>query len=273
MYVIKSSGEFEKFDFRKIKRTCIRAGCSNSLASKIAREVERKAYDGISTRDVLKLTLSLLKKYNLHAVAARYDLKGALFRIGPAGFAFEDLLSEILKEYGYSTKVRTIMKGLCVSHEVDVIATKDDASCMIECKYHNIQGIYTGLKEALYTYARFLDLKDGQSGKKLKQPWLVCNTKFSDDAIQYAKCKDMRLIGWNYPTKEGLQSLIESKKLYPVTMLLNMDAESLGKMVASDLILAVDLVRNPIGELNNLTKIPIKKLKVLSEEARKIISG
>lgn len=30
---------------------------------------------------------------------------------------------------------------------------------MIECKFHNVP-IYTGLKEVMYTYARFLDVKD-----------------------------------------------------------------------------------------------------------------
>ena len=54
------------------------------------------------------------------------------------------------------------MKGKCASHEIDVIADKGDSlRYMIECKYHNSQGIYTGLKEALYTHARFLDLNNG----------------------------------------------------------------------------------------------------------------
>jgi len=276
MFVVKASGEFEKFDSNKIKRTCMRAGCTEDLAAKIAREVEKKSYDGISTREVLRITISLLRKWKHPTVAARYDLKGAIFRLGPAGFVFEELVGEILKEYGYYTKVHSILKGMCVSHEIDVIATKDNNNYMIECKYHNIPGIYTGLREALYTYARFLDLKDGfkmGSARDFKQPWLVCNTKFSEDAIQYASCKGMKMIGWNYPENQGLQYLIESKKLYPVTMLIDLDSDSLDKLAVANLILALDLLRFPLNELNKITKISIKKLKILSDEAKKIIYG
>ena len=272
MFVVKASGEFEKFDSNKIKRTCIKAGCTEELANKIAREVEKKSYDGISTRDILHITLSLLKKTRPEA-AARYDLKGSIFRLGPAGFIFEELVGEIFKEYGYTTKVHSIIRGLCVSHEIDVIATKDNSNYMIECKYHNIPGIYTGLREALYTYARFLDLKDGfKAGisRDFKQPWLVCNTKFSDDAIHYASCKGMKMIGWNYPENQGLQYLIESKKLYPVTMLRDLDTDSLDKLASVNLILVLDLLRIPLKELNKITKISLKKLKILVDEAKKI---
>jgi hypothetical protein len=274
MQVVKASGEFEKFNPYKIKRTCIKAGCTEEMANRIVREVEKKAYDGISTRDILKITLSLLKR-DRPEVAARYDLKGSIFRLGPAGFIFEELAGEIFKEYGYETKVHSILKGLCVSHEVDIVAAKDGENYMVECKYHNIPGIYTGLREALYTYARFLDLKDGSkigSVRDFKQPWLVCNTKFSDDAIQYASCKGMRLIGWNYPHDQGLQYLIESKKLYPITMLMGLDADSLERLVSANFILALDLLRVPFKELLNATKISQKKLRILIDDAKLICS-
>lgn len=275
MWVTKASGEKEKFDPVKIKRTCLRAGASTDLASKISREVERKAYDGISTRDVLRITLSLLKK-SKPVIAAKYDLKGAIFRLGPAGFVFEQYVGEIFKEYGYSTKVHSIVRGACVSHEIDVIATKGEDNFMIECKYHNIPGIYTGLKEVLYTYARFLDLQDGFKagiGREFKQPWLVCNTKFSDDAIQYANCKGMRMIGWNYPKDNSLEQLIETKKLYPITMLRNLDTNSLDKLASSNLVLLFDLLRTSIKELNSVTKIPLKRLREFVESANKIINS
>ena len=269
MYVVKASGETEKFDPNKIKRTCLKAGASEELANKIVKEVEKKVYDGISTHDILHIALSLLKKEK-PMVAARYDLKGAIFRLGPAGFTFEHLIGEIFKEYGYSTKVHSILRGACVSHEIDIIITKNDDNYMAECKYHNIPGIYTGLREALYTYARFLDLNDGfKKGlcRKFNQPWLVCNTKFSEDAIQYANCKDMRLIGWNYPESQGLEYIIEKNKLYPITMLRSLDTESLEKLANANLVLIKDLVNANIKELSELTKINKNKLKILSDEA------
>jgi Holliday junction resolvase len=270
MWIVKASGETEKFDSEKIKRTCMKAGASEELANKIAKEVENKSYDGISTKEILHIALSLLKKEK-PMVAARYDLKGAIFRLGPAGFTFEHLVAEIFKEYEYGTKVHTIIRGGCVSHEIDIIATKENNNYMVECKYHNIPGVYTGLREALYTYARFLDLQDGfKSGlcRKFNQPWLVCNTKFSEDAVQYANCKDMRLIGWNYPANQGLEYMIEKNKLYPITMLRKLDGESLEKLANANLLLIKDLVRINIKEISEITKIPKNKLKILSDEAR-----
>lgn len=274
MWVVKASGETEKFDPSKIKRTCLRAGASEELADKIVKEVTNKSYDGISTKEILGIALKLLSREKPN-IAARYDLKGAMFRLGPAGFVFEHFIGEVFKEYGYQTKVHNILKGYCVSHEVDVVATREK-SYMIECKYHNLQGIYTGLREVLYTYARFLDLCEGSKSnfcQKFEQPWLVCNTKFSDDTVQYARCKGIRLIGWSYPQDNSLENLIEGKKLYPITMIRSLDADSIDKLASASFILAVDLLRIPLRELNSITKIPLRKLKIFSDEANKVCYG
>jgi Holliday junction resolvase len=275
MWVVKASGETEEFDLNKIKRTCLKAGAPQSLANKIARDVEKRSYDGISTKEILHSTLKLLEKQKPF-IAARYDLKGAIFRLGPAGFAFEHLVAEILKEYGFKTKVHSMINGFCVQHEVDVVATKKNKSYMIECKYHNLPGIYTGLREALYTYARFLDLKNGSKEglcQKFEQPWLICNTRFSDDAIQYSKCIGLRLIGWGYPEVKNLREMIEKRRLYPITMLRKLDKESQEKLSISGLVLISDLIKISIRELNKITKIPVKKLRILVNEAEGICYG
>jgi Holliday junction resolvase len=272
MWIVKASGETEKFDPEKIKRTCLKAGASEKLAERIAKEVKKRSYNGISTKQILQITLSILNKEKPY-VAARYDLKGAMFRLGPAGFIFEHFIGEILKEYGYKTKIHNILKGYCVSHEVDVVASEGNKNYMIECKYHNLSGIYTGLKEVLYTYARFLDLLDGAkqgSCQNFEQAWLVCNTKFSEDTIQYAECKGVKLIGWNYPKGNSLEDLIEKKKLYPVTMIRSLDGDSLDKLASSNFVLTLDLIRNSLKELNSITKIPLKKLKNFADEANRI---
>jgi len=275
MWVVKASGETEEFDLNKIKKTCLRAGASQSLTNKIAREVENRSYNGISTKEILHITLNLLGKQKPF-IAARYDLKGAIFRLGPAGFAFEHLVAEILKEYGFKTKVHSMINGFCVQHEIDIIATKKNKNYMIECKYHNLPGIYTGLREALYTYARFLDLKNGSKEslcQEFEQPWLVCNTRFSDGAIQYSKCIGLKLIGWNYPEVKSLREMIEKKRLYPITMLRKLDRQSQEKLATSGLVLINDLIKISIKELNKITKIPVKKLRILVNEAKGISYG
>lgn len=275
MWVIKASGETEEFDLNKIKRTCLKAGASKTLANKIAREVEKRSYDGISTKEILHITLNLLGKQKPF-IAARYDLKGAIFRLGPAGFAFEHLVAEILKEHGFKTKVDSMINGFCVEHEIDIIATKKTKSYMIECKYHNLPGIYTGLREALYTYARFLDLKNGSKEglcQKFEQPWLVCNTRFSESTIEYSKCIGLKLIGWDYPKIKSLREMIEKKRLYPITMLRKLDKESQEKLATAGLVLIKDLIEISIKELNKITKIPVKKLRILVNETKGIYHG
>jgi len=272
MKVIKTTGEIEEFNREKIIRTCLRAGATRELAERIVREVERKSYDGIPTRKILRMIIKLLKKELPH-VAARYDLKGSIFRLGPAGFTFEQYVSEILKEYGYSTKTNSIIRGASVKHEIDIVASKKGKKYMIECKYHNMPGIYTGLKVALYTYARFLDLRDGWKrglSQQFNQAWLICNTKFSEDAIQYANRKRLRLIGWKCPSNHSLEIMIEEKKLYPITILRSLDRRSQDKLASVGLILAIDLIRKDMRELNQMTGIGIKKLNILVEEAKKI---
>ena len=274
MEVVKTTGEMEEFNSEKIIKTCLRAGASTELAEEIARKVETKSYDGIPTRKILRMTIKLLKKELPH-VAAKYDLKGAIFRLGPAGFTFEHYISEILKEHGYATEKNLTIRGACVNHEIDVVVSKEGKNYMIECKYHNMPGIYTGLKVALYTYARFLDLKDGWKRglcKEFNQAWLICNTKFSEDAIQYANHKNLKLIGWRYPENHGLETIIEEKKLYPITILRGLDEDSQKKLARIGLILAIDLTRRDPRELNRMTGIGMKRLDILAEEARRICS-
>jgi len=272
MRVVKTTGEVEEFNPEKIIRTCLRAGASRELAEKIVNKVERRSYDGIQTRKILRMVIKLLKKELPH-VAARYDLKGSIFRLGPAGFTFEQYVAEILREYGYKTKTNLIIRGASVKHEIDVVASKQNKNYMIECKYHNMPGIYTGLKVVLYTYARFLDLKDGWKrglSQQFSQAWLVCNTKFSEDAIQYANRKRLRLIGWKCPSNHSLEVMIGEKKLYPITILRSLDKGSQNKLASVGLVLAIDLIRKDIREINRMTGIGMKKLNVLVEEAKKI---
>lgn len=269
MFVTKASGEREEFQPDKIRSTCLRAGAPKWLADKIVKEVEKNVYDGIPTKTILKITLKLLEKEVPH-VAARYDLKGAIMRLGPAGFEFENLIAELLREYGYKTAVHTFVSTACAEHEIDIIAEKGDKRYMIECKYHNAPGVYTGLKEIMYTKERFDDLVDGYKKglcQKFDQPWLVCNTKFSDDAIRYAACKGILLLGWKYP-KENLKEMLEKKKLYPITVLRKLDSYSQKRLASAGLMFCKDLIQRDISELKNLTRIPTNRLKILIQETK-----
>ncbi len=280
MLVTKASGEQEEFSPEKLRQTCLRAGATERLADKVVAEVGKKMFEGISTKQILNIALFILDREMPH-VAAKYDLKGAIMRLGPAGYEFENLIGELLREYGYKTKVHSFVRGYCIGHEVDVIAEKAAGGAretgMIECKYHNASGIFSGVKDVLYTYARFEDLQQGVklSGIKFTRCWLVSNTKFSSDVIKYANCRKIILIGWKYPDKTdsrdknivpSLKKMLDEKKLYPITILRTIDRDSQEKLAAAGLMFCKDLIRNRMEKLEQ-TGINRRKLKELIKEA------
>ena len=273
--VVKSNGKVENFQPKKIIRTLRRAGASREAAKKVVKEIEGTLHDGITTKEILKLVKAKIQKEASH-VAMRYDLKGAIMRLGPAGFAFENFVSEILENYGYKTKLRSIIKGRCVRHEIDIIAEKsngDFVSIMIECKFHNLSGGSVDLKDALYTYARFLDLNEASElgkGDHFDEVWLVSNTSGSSDATKYAECRGMKLLCWRYPRGAGLEKMIEDKGLYPVTILLSADKETLDKLFSAGVVLAKDFIEQDISYLSK-TGLRKSKLEKLISEAEQLM--
>jgi hypothetical protein len=253
--VVKSNGEVEEFQPKKIIRSLLRAGASKETARKVVDEIEGTLYDGIPTKEILSRVKGMIPKEETQ-LAMRYDLKGAIMRLGPAGFPFENFVSEILENYGYKTKLRTILKGRCVRHEIDIIAEKmggNLARAMIECKFHNLLGGAVDLKDVLYTYARFLDLNEASAlgeGDRFDEVWLVSNTGASSDATKYANCRGMKLLCWRYPRGEGLERLIDKKGLYPVTILPSVDKETLDKLFSASVMLAKDFVTHDLSYLS-----------------------
>lgn len=287
MYIIKASGKKAKFNPGKIKKTCLRAGANKDLTDYIVGEVSRRVYDGMETRELLRLILRLLKQKD-PIVAVRYNLKKAMLDLGPTGFIFEEFMLRLLKIYNYQAWLPPLITGACVKHEVDIIAksrlkeknllTKQESGqgniYMIECKYHNRPGLRSSLKDVLYVWARFLDLCDAWCqgiGQKFNYPWLISNTKFSESAIQYARCKNIRLLGWQYPEGEGLECLIEEKKIYPVTILSSLDWETKEKLFSKKVVLCQDLLSVREEILRKRLMIKDKTIISLINEARSII--
>ena len=117
------------------------------------------------------------------ALKQRYQLKDSLMMLGPTGFMFENYVAEVLKCSGFKTKrIRCKVKGKCITHEIDLIVSAKNNRMLVECKHHSKQGRYTGLKESMYTHARFMD-----TSPHFDTECLVCNTKISAHAKKYAK--------------------------------------------------------------------------------------
>jgi hypothetical protein len=265
MFIVKASGEKEKFNKRKVERTARRAGASKSFAREVANKVSKEVHEGMSTKEILKIALKFLRKEK--AVAEKYSLKTALMQLGPTGFPFEHYFAKVLEHYGYKTKVGVFLKGKKVMQEIDILATKDNKINMIECKYHNAMGNNTDLKVAMYTYARFLDVK-----KYAQYPWLVTNTKCTHSAIAYASGVGLKVIGWSYPSEGNLQDLIEKKGLYPVTALLSVKGIIKDNLARAKISLVKEIADLSIDDLYKRTRISKETLIKIKKDAEDLIN-
>lgn len=256
MHVTKASGDSEKFDANKIYNSILTTGASKKLALETVKLVKSKHYNGITTKEILNIILQNLKKEP--GISQRYDLKKAIMSLGPSGFPFEEYIARILNHYDYETKINNYIKGKRITHEIDIIAKKQNIKYMIECKYHNELGTHTKLHVAMYTYARFLDVN------KFDIPWLVTNTKCVDEAIKYAKGVNLKITSWNYPKINSLRELIVKKDLYPITSISCVDDNIKEKLLSNDLVLAKDLMHLTNKELilkTGLNEMQINKIR------------
>lgn len=269
-YIIKSNGKKEIYNEEKIKSSIIKAGSSPEIAAETARTVTKKVKNNMSTDEIYNKTLSRLKVLE-PGVALKYSLKRAIMNMGPEGFAFEKYIAKILTEYGYSTEVGQFVNGYCVEHEVDVIAKREDKIYIVECKYHNSPGIKSDVKTALYIHSRFLDIKkahrEKDSGNHL-EAWLVTNTRCTSDAIKYASCVGLKIMAWHYPEVENLEYYIETKKLYPVSILSAINKKQKEILLDSGLILVKELENYRADDLARLIHVNHWHASKILNEAR-----
>lgn len=268
--ITKSTGDTAVFSIQKVAKSLRRAGASAGLANEIAAQVGKQIKPHMRTSDVHRIAFSLLKKNNERPLAARYSLKQAILALGPTGYPFERFVAELLKHHGYQTKVGVIMKGSCVNHEVDVVATKGSEQNIIECKFHNQIGYQTNVKVPLYVRSRFLDIerelkRTGHPGMQYV-PWIVTNTQFSKDAQRYGECMKMKLIGWRYPKAGGLEKLIEDTGLHPLTCLTTLTRAEKEGLLKKQIVLCNDA----IASADTMKQLGMSNAKIdrVVEEAR-----
>jgi len=246
----------------------MRAGASRDATKRIIKKVKGHIYRGVDTRDIYKMVLAALSEEKEGAVLKqRYQLKDAIMKFGTAGYVFENYVGEILKHSGFKIKkIRGKVRGKCIVHEIDLMVFDKNKRMLVECKYHSKHGVYTGLKESLYTHARFLDTKSYFDAE-----CLVCNTKVSNHAKKYAKCVGQQIISWRYPTNNSLENMIEKNHLYPITIL-NLNSKEIGIFLYYEIILAKNLLDYTEFELSKKTGINIKRIRNFQKLVQQIIS-
>ncbi len=241
--VLKANGELQTFREEKVLASIRRAGIPHHLQQQVLHHVKQKVYERIPTSEIYAHIIEYLGKSNAPYAKSSYSLKQSIMLLGPTGYPFEDFIAVILHAHGYHTRVRQILNGNCVKHEVDVVAVKKNTSIMVEAKFHNNSGARSDLQVVLYTKARFEDVRNKQH---LTQPWLVTNTKATSDAIAYAGCVGMHVVSWEHPAGESLRDMIEQFRLYPITILTSLTMEQKMKLLMSHLVVCRDILSNPL---------------------------
>lgn len=253
--IVKESGRHEAFDPEKLRFSLMHSGASEEATEEVLSHILPELHNGMTTGDIYRHAFSILAKIS-RPVARSYSLRRAVMQLGPSGFPFEDFVAEILKTKGFQCLTRQTVLGGCVPHEVDVVAYNEKKLIMVEAKFHNELGSKSDLKVVLYIKARFDDLKDnvfnyGGSNRKITEGWLVTNTKFSSTAIHYGVCKNMTLIGWNYPEVGNLQHMIQEQKLHPITCLTSLSQSEKKILLTAGVVLCSNIRQNPeiLGKL------------------------
>ena len=222
--IVKMNGETDDFSREKVIRSCERAGATHELCAQIADAVDAKVYDGMHTREVLKIIHSMLKVEDKSS-AVRYGLKDAISKLDPEFHEFEFFVARLLECEGYKTQrsPEPKVEGRCIDHEIDVVAKNGSGIAIVECKHHYRDRTFTGLDVPMRQWARLDDIVAGYREKRKNSinatcAWVVTNTKYSMHACRYAGCRRVKLIGWNYPRGDGLNEIIEKHRAYPLTM-------------------------------------------------------
>ncbi len=267
--IIKTNGEKVPFERRKLILSLTKAGASKAVTQKITNDIEASIYENITTKEIYKKTFKELNNHS-RSVASRYKLKRAIMELGPTGYPFEKFVGELLKHQGYRVEVGVIVQGHCVQHEIDVVAEKDNKHFMIECKFHNTINIKCNVKVPLYIQSRFLDVqkqwvKKSGHEHKFHQGWIVTNTRFTKDAIQYGNCIGLKLLSWDYPKNGNLKETISLSGLYPITCLNTLKKSEKQLLLDKGFVLCKHLCEN--SSILNTIGVPQNRKKNILEDA------
>ena len=133
----------------------------------------------------------------------------------------------------------------------------------------------TGLDVSCIARAVFEDVtegfKSGLNRLKIDKAMIVCNTKFSEHAKLYVKCRGIEHIGWSLPLDHNLQTMIAEKKLYSLTCLKGLTITTTKRLSQAGIILLKQLTDKNPQQLGRETRLPKGTLDAVMKRARMII--
>jgi len=185
---------------------------------------------------------------------------------------FEKFVQLLLAHNGFEVSPNQILRGKCVGHEVDAVARKDGVTYFVEAKHHVNYHTPTGLDESRIARAVLEDVTEGfglgKNDLKIDRAMIVTNTRYSEHAQRYGKCRNILQIGWSSPAKFDLQNMIEEKKLYPLSCLRGLNSETKMKLVNSGIVLMKQLFEEETSTIARKAEVPKETLKEIVAKAR-----
>lgn len=280
IFVKKASGELEQFSAEKLSGSLKRSGADDGVIEEIIDEITGwiEELNGSSappsTRNIYNKAFTLLRRMT-NGNAARYKLKNAMMEMGPTGHPFEHFMGEFYRLLGYEhIEVAQVLRGHCLTHEVDVVATRRLAGekmdqLIVECKYYQSTGKNANVQVSLYVHSRMQDI----FGVRKKMPeyanytfkgGIATNTRFSSDAIAYGEYAGLKLLSWDYPRGNGLRDIIDRERIYPITVLTTLTRTQKDLLMNRGIVICRQLKENP--EIINELSLPPTRLRKLHEE-------
>jgi len=264
--VRKWDGRLEDFDREKVARTLRRMGVEGKQLWEAVDVVEAQAYQGIPTKKVLRLIYAEAEK---RTPVKRRDLRAALVAIGSKP-GFEVFVQRLLQGMGYRVWGNQVIQGYCVTHEIDGVAEKDGRLYYVESKHHSKPHIYTPFIDSLAVKAKMDDINRGyQEGRNqydFSGAILICNTRLTQHAREYAKCVGIQHLGWNSPKGKGLEHQVEATGVYPFTMVEGLSRREVSRLLEMGVVTLRNLAEH------DLPGIEPDRAGELREAAQKILA-
>lgn len=275
MMIVKSDGQRVAFKPEKIGETLRRIGAKPELVAHVTERVAKAIKTDMSTREVYQMVRRELRKEN-RCIAHRYNLRSGLLKLGPAGFRFEKYVASILRSYRYEADTpKDNLRGLCVDHEIDVVAKAKGRTMMIEAKFRQRFDDTVNLKDAMSTWARLIDLRDGASQHKatpkFDEAWIVTNGRFSEAALQFGTCKGMQMIGWTRG-EQSLARMVDHAVLYPITVIEGLKEWELEKFSKKNLMLCTEVADKKPGPLALATGLPLARVQSIVDSCKEVVA-
>jgi hypothetical protein len=94
---------------------------------------------------------------------------------------------------------------------------------------------------------------------------LVTNTKFTSEAVAYAECAGVELLGWSNPDEGNLFDLMTATRVYPVTALTSLKAAEKRLLVDSRIVAVGQIALDP--KVLDLLRLPAGRVGEIRAEA------